>query len=91
MWSNAYVIYGYDKDGNVFKHLNARTLVGIRTAVDEMYLTDAIKRISIQAFGEEPMRNKEDVELDEKMNELIDNLKATNKELSKICNAICMK
>lgn len=91
MWSNEYVIYGYNKEGKVLMRLNARTLDGIRTAVGEMYLTDTIKRISIQAFGEEPMRNKEDVELDEKMNELIDNLKTTNKELSKICNAICMK
>lgn len=91
MWSNEYVIYGYNKEGKAFMRLNARTLDGIRTAIGEMYLTDTVKRISIQAFGEEPMKTKEGVDLDEKMNELIDSLKTTNKELYKICNAICMK
>lgn len=91
MWSNEYIICGYNKEGKVLMRLNARTLDGIRTAVGEMYLTDAIKRISIQARGEEQMTVKESSGIDEKLGSLIDTLKTTNKELSKICNAICMK
>lgn len=88
MWSNEYVIYGYNKDGKVIMRLNARTLDGIRTAIGEMYLTDTVKRISIQAFGEEPMRNKEDVDIDEKIDSLIDQLKITNRELSNIVTTL---
>lgn len=91
MWNNEYVIYGYNEEGKAFMQLNARTLDGIRKVIGEMYLIGAVKRISIQAFGEEPMKTKEGIDLEEKFDELIDNLKTTNKELSKICNAICMK
>lgn len=91
MWNNEYVIYGYNNEGKVVMCLKANALDGIRRIIGEMYCIDIVKRISIQANGEEPMKVKESAGIDEKFDNIIDNLKTTNKELSKICNAICMK
>lgn len=84
-------VRGYNDKEILIARIVATTIYDIKQAVSDMVFIPEVKRISIQALGEETMKTKEGVDLDKKMNELIDSLKTTNKELSKICNAICMK
>lgn len=94
MWSDkcgAYTVCGYNDKEQMIARVVADKIESIKRAVANMYFDVEVKSIGIQAYGDEPTKVKDYADLYEKMDELIENLKTTNKELSKICNAICMK
>lgn len=103
MLGGKYEVHGYNDKEKMVARVVANTIDEIKRAVTDMYFNADVKRISVQSPVEALMKTKEGVDLVEKIigelidtlnrrtKEFIDTIKTTNKELSKICNAICMK
>lgn len=90
MVKGCYVIYGYDENFMVEEQI-AMDLASILKSIASISKNNRVTALTIQPFGEEPMKSPDSKCLTGNISNLIYQLKEIQKELSKICNAICMK